>query len=69
LGPTWLHESKLIPRFPQAALELLDIAVDGTAYLDTDLTECLDQIETADEHLRNDPRFRKLKDEVRKRGG
>ena len=63
-----LHESELITKFPQAALELLDVAVDGTTYLGKDVKACLDEIEAVDKHLRDDPRFRKLKVEVRKQG-
>ena len=64
-----LHEAELCERFPEQALEFLDLTIEGgPQYPPSDLRECLRAIRSADPKLESDRRFRRLRDYLRKFG-
>jgi hypothetical protein len=64
-----LQESGLCTRFPEAALTFLDsILGDATQWIPRELGRCLEQIENTNVQLRNDSRFQRLAEYLRRNG-
>ena len=64
-----LHDEGLCDRFPERALEFLDLTVkDGPQLPPTELPECLRAIRSAEPRLGTDRRFRRLRDYLRRFG-
>ena len=64
-----LHEAGLCERFPEQALEFLDLTIEGgPQYPPSDLRECLRAIRSADPKLESARRFRRLRDYLREFG-
>ena len=65
-----LHEAQLDTRFPESALELLNLVVDEAARgFFPDLASCLSAVRAARPDLERDHRFRRLLEVVRANGG
>ena len=64
-----LLESNQPVRFPQETLSVLDAIVPAQGWPDKDLGECLEIIAQADSSLVQDPRYQRLQEYFRKRGG
>lgn len=64
-----LHESGLCPRFPVDALHLFDIVITDQQWVPRELGQCLDEIVQAAPQLLYDPRYQRLREYSRRRGG
>ena len=62
-----LHESGLSKLFPEDALALLNAIIDNHSWPPRELDQCLHDISQADTSLKDDPRYRRLKEYFRKR--
>ena len=62
-----LNEEKLCSRFPESSLTLLNAIVDESTLLREEARQCLVAIEQACPSLRNDHRFRRLDEYLRRR--
>lgn len=63
-----LKSFNLCERFPDESLRLLDAVISNQQWLPHELKDCLDAITLANPELRNDSRYRKLDELVRRRG-
>ncbi|MDT3679269.1 MAG: hypothetical protein ROZ64_10600 [Burkholderiaceae bacterium] len=64
-----LHESGLCGRFPVDALQLLAAIVADHPWSAPEVGQCLDLLVQADAGLAQDPRYHRLREYVRRRGG
>jgi hypothetical protein len=64
-----LHESGLCDRFPEAALRLLDAVLVDQPWAPTELSKCLEAIVRVIPNTQRDPRYQKLNEYARRRGG
>ena len=65
-----LHDTGLDARFPDDALELMDLIVgDNAEWLDSELKECLITVRDEKPELKCDPRFRRLVEILKVDGG
>lgn len=64
-----LGESGLCPRFPEDALELLSALIDDQSWVSSECGDCLEAIRTARPALASDPRYVRLREYWRRRGG
>ena len=63
-----LHESDLCDRYPIKVLEFLDAVIDDHAWVPQKLKQCLNAIAEASPDLRQDQRYRRLHELIRRRG-
>lgn len=64
-----LQESGLCTRFPEEALELLSALVDGHSWVSSECGDCIEAISAARPALASDPRYSRLQEHWRRRGG
>ena len=60
-----LKDSQVCSKFPEHAVNFLDLVIVDEAPLGDELEECLEEIRSAERQLENNPQFRKLHDLVR----
>ena len=63
-----LKDSPLCSKFPEYSLDFLDLVTGDEPPLGDELRECLQQIRSAEPPLKDDPRFRRLRDLLRGHG-
>ena len=63
-----LNGSELCCRFPEPALDFLDLTISENVPQLWNVKSCLEQIRTAQPELENDGRFQRLRDLLRSRG-
>lgn len=63
-----LHESGLCPRFPEAALRLLDTVIANQTWAPSELSQCLEAIKQAMPGSQKDRRYQRLTEYARQRG-